>query len=284
MMITTDTTTELFNRDGQRFTGKPTTNDNGALGYFPGSRACPRCGGAGGADKWKFTGWKCFECGGAGKVPSERFIKLYDAAKLAKLNVAQAKRDATRAAKAAAAAKAEAERVEREHEGIKAAHAPILARMAPWAESSTFLADMAAQVITRARPLSAGQLEAAERACAKFEAEAARRAAARHVGEVGAKLTLNLTYVRSVDLTQSKWDPLFIIWTFRTEDGSTVVYKGGWPKAFDGLEMETVGEGPDSYRRPKAGGAIALTATIKAHDANRRTGEPETIIMRPKAA
>lgn len=28
---------------------------------------CPRCGGAGGADKWKLTGWTCHRCLGSGK-------------------------------------------------------------------------------------------------------------------------------------------------------------------------------------------------------------------------
>lgn len=27
---------------------------------------CGRCGGAGGADAWRFTGWTCYECGGSG--------------------------------------------------------------------------------------------------------------------------------------------------------------------------------------------------------------------------
>jgi hypothetical protein len=28
---------------------------------------CPRCGGAGGSDKWAFTGWTCNRCNGSGK-------------------------------------------------------------------------------------------------------------------------------------------------------------------------------------------------------------------------
>ena len=28
---------------------------------------CPRCGGAGGSDKWSFTGWTCNRCNGSGK-------------------------------------------------------------------------------------------------------------------------------------------------------------------------------------------------------------------------
>jgi hypothetical protein len=29
---------------------------------------CQRCGGAGGSDAWKYTGWDCFECGGKGYI------------------------------------------------------------------------------------------------------------------------------------------------------------------------------------------------------------------------
>lgn len=37
-----------------------------------GLRTCPRCGGAGGADKWAHTGRVCFECNGKGHVPARR--------------------------------------------------------------------------------------------------------------------------------------------------------------------------------------------------------------------
>ena len=43
------------------------TDRNGTK-YFTGMVTCPRCGGAGGADAWKATGWTCYECGGDGKV------------------------------------------------------------------------------------------------------------------------------------------------------------------------------------------------------------------------
>lgn len=34
---------------------------------FQKSNTCNRCGGAGGADKWKHTGTVCYKCGGSGK-------------------------------------------------------------------------------------------------------------------------------------------------------------------------------------------------------------------------
>ena len=41
------------------------TDKNGTKYYA--NYTCPRCGGAGGSDKWAFTGWTCYECGGTGE-------------------------------------------------------------------------------------------------------------------------------------------------------------------------------------------------------------------------
>lgn len=43
------------------------TDRNGTK-YYEGMVTCDRCGGLGGHDVWKFTGWKCYKCGGEGKV------------------------------------------------------------------------------------------------------------------------------------------------------------------------------------------------------------------------
>ena len=40
---------------------------NGSKHWY-GQVTCPRCGGAGGAEQWKATGWTCYECGGKGWV------------------------------------------------------------------------------------------------------------------------------------------------------------------------------------------------------------------------
>ena len=51
------------------------TDKNGTQ-YFA-DYTCPRCGGAGGADAWKFTGWTCYECGGTGQSDKPTIIKIY---------------------------------------------------------------------------------------------------------------------------------------------------------------------------------------------------------------
>ena len=55
---------------------------------------CQRCGGAGGSDKWQFTGWKCYECGGSGKSTKPQIWKKYTPEYEAKLNERRAKRAA----------------------------------------------------------------------------------------------------------------------------------------------------------------------------------------------
>lgn len=60
---------------------------------------CDRCGGAGGADKWKMTGHYCFKCGGSGihpKSPLRR--RLYTPEQEAKRQTAAARRAAKKTA------------------------------------------------------------------------------------------------------------------------------------------------------------------------------------------
>ena len=65
---------------------------------------CPRCGGAGGSDKWQFTGWTCYECGGTGKSARPHIYKKYTPEYEAKLNERRAKRAAKKLAEAEAKA------------------------------------------------------------------------------------------------------------------------------------------------------------------------------------
>lgn len=51
------------------------TDKNGTKYYA--DYTCPRCGGAGGADQWRYTGWTCYNCGGTGKTDKPSIIKIY---------------------------------------------------------------------------------------------------------------------------------------------------------------------------------------------------------------
>lgn len=68
------------------------TDKNGTKIYH--DYTCPRCGGAGGADKWQYTGWKCYECSGTGeRINKPQVVKEYTPEYRAKLD-AQAKKRA----------------------------------------------------------------------------------------------------------------------------------------------------------------------------------------------
>lgn len=70
--------------------------DHNGTKYYRGTQPCPRCGGKGGSEAWKFTGWTCYECGGSGVVEVE--WKEYTPEHEAKLAKARAKRQAKRMA------------------------------------------------------------------------------------------------------------------------------------------------------------------------------------------
>ena len=95
--------------------------DRNGTKYYEGEVPCSRCGGAGGADAWKYTGWTCYKCGGKGTEHGT--WKVYTPEYEAKLNArrevkwaAQMAREAEQRAKEEAERKAkeEAERIERE--------------------------------------------------------------------------------------------------------------------------------------------------------------------------
>lgn len=66
------------------------TDKNGTKYYA--DYTCRRCGGLGGSDKWQFTGWKCYECGGSGKAAKPEIIKVYTPEYQSKLDERRAKR------------------------------------------------------------------------------------------------------------------------------------------------------------------------------------------------
>lgn len=97
--------------------------DRNGTKYFEGMVTCDRCGGAGGADQWKETGWTCYKCGGTGKIHGKwkEYTPEYEA-KLEARRKARAEKwerehaDEIAKAEAERKAKEEAERIAREAE------------------------------------------------------------------------------------------------------------------------------------------------------------------------
>lgn len=94
--------------ESPRFTEKPST--------------CMRCGGQGGHEGWKFTGWTCYRCGGSGKDPKHLDYKVmleeaspewseFASAYIEKLDAAAEKRRAKKEAKRVAEVKERDDRV-----------------------------------------------------------------------------------------------------------------------------------------------------------------------------
>ena len=261
-------TAALFTRDGSPFTGSNAVqNDKGAW-FFTQPHRCGRCGGAGGSEAWRYTGWTCYECSGKGTTGIDR-IPLYDADKLAKLNATKAKADARKAAKLAAKQAAEKAEADARRDAFLAEHGDLLA----WARAAAFDADgcvvqdfLASVVWTADRFAHWSDAQAA--AIAKFkasrEAMDAKRAASRHVGAVGKRFEGLVT----VERVSSYERPVFNApWvketvfntTLRTEDGNVLVVKF-------------------SHFHQEVGAQIVIRATIKEHAEYK--GEAQTIIKR----
>ena len=76
------------------------TDKNGTKYYY--DWKCPRCAGYGQAEKWRFTGLTCFECGGTGLRRVAKIVKEYTPeywAKLVARRQAKAEKEATEKAK-----------------------------------------------------------------------------------------------------------------------------------------------------------------------------------------
>lgn len=76
---------------------------------------CPRCGGAGFADKWIATGRVCFACGGTGKRPSPKMVKEYTPEYLKKMESKRIANELKRKAEAEKYAAEHQEEIERQN-------------------------------------------------------------------------------------------------------------------------------------------------------------------------
>lgn len=85
------------------------TDKNGTKYFY--DWKCPRCGGAGFADKWINTGRVCFACGGSGKRAVAKIVKEYTSEYRDKLEEKARARSAKRAEAAARYAEEHADEI-----------------------------------------------------------------------------------------------------------------------------------------------------------------------------
>jgi len=245
-------------------------------------RPCSRCGGAGGADKWAHTGWKCFDCGGSGKhIHGAKKLKGYSAEKLEQLNATQAKRREKAAAKReadAAAAKraAEAALAERLEDDA------LLRQIRDHADQDGILADFWTQVSERNRELTDRQREFARtliervrenaiKAKAKAEAEAAierLNAEGGHVGSIGDRIEID-GVVEDVIAFRSHFT-----YSYGDSGERRII------KIRQGADLLVWFTSPCGIYKDHIGQPITGKGTVKNHD--ERDGVPQTVLTRCK--
>jgi hypothetical protein len=252
--------TELFTRDGTKYTGQVYKTASGAR-CFSRDRMCGRCGGAGGADKWAHTGWTCFQCGGKRVVGTE-IVKLYDAEKLAKLNATKAKADAKREAKYQAKREAEAEATAARSNAFFAKHGDLIERAKGYQDS--FIRDVIDGAV-RYCEMTDGQADAVAAAIDRKVAQAAVRAASDHVGAIGDRITVKVKVERVIYFERpafnAPWTTETVyIATMRDEAGNAIVSKGRFA--------------------PEEGATLTIKATVKEHSMYR--DQRQTVVQRIK--
>lgn len=263
----------LVERDGTPYRGEY-LRDVGNNPYTLRWTSCSRCGGAGGSERWRHTGFTCYNCGGSGEGRTER-VKLYDPARVEKLN---ASRDAARDRKEAKrVAEVEARRAE-----FLAAHGAMLDAARPYAAESTVLASILAQADSRMK-ISDAQRDAVAKCVAAVIAKrerdaraAAERAGSVHVGTVGEPIEVDaeVRFVRAFQNGVGYMATTTYIVGMRDAAGNSIVYKGSTLLGMTGLDSDGFGK---FFAR---GWRVKFTATVKEH--GERNGEKQTIVQRPR--
>lgn len=259
----------LFFRDGTEFTGQSSISDSGK----PVTQVrdlCGRCGGAGGSEAWKMTGWTCFKCGGS-RYGDYRTVPLYTADRLQKLDSALTKRrDAVRA-KAEAVAEQLRTKANSRRAQFERANKDMIAWLEVAARNSAgeiregFLGSMLQKALTDADWTCAQQ--AALQNC-KYNAELkqAARAASGWLAAVGERIELDVTvervhsFERPVFGASWKREVVYIV-SMRDANGNMIVSKS------------------TSFIRPE-GARLKIRATVKEHTQFR--DEKQTSVQRLK--
>ena len=167
--------------------------DRNGTKYFMIDGKCDRCGGAGGADQWAYTGWTCYKCGGTGKGKSE-IIKEYTPEYEAKLEERRAKRRA----------KWEAE------------HADEIAAAKAKAEAEAEAKRKAEEEAEKARQAEEARIKA-------------EKAKSQHMGNIGDKLEIKVNYIKTAWFNVKSYygygTETMYVHTFRTAEGNTLIWK-----------------------------------------------------------
>lgn len=229
---------KLFYRDGYELSEsnvkKVVMDANWEAGTLTIDRACSRCGGYGGNDAWKHTGWTCYRCNGAThRLPDGRFsdpagpekIRVYSEVKLQKLKDAEAKRIAKKEAKLKAA-----------EDAFRNEYVSIIETAEYYGEKNSFIRDVIATCLGR-NSMSERQECALINAFQKAQSNLVKAAAADFVGKIGDKMKRKLT-LKWEKAFPGAWRSTYYISTYVDAEGNIFTYKGASPKGAIGEEAE----------------------------------------------
>jgi hypothetical protein len=257
--------TDLFTRGGKAFAGTPQMTEKGKP-YHVIEVICSRCGGQGGGDQWKFTGWTCYQCGGR-RTMGTRAEPLYTSDELAKLNARQAKANATRQAKAQAKAAASEAAGLAKRNAFQAQYGAAISYLETHGMHAGeyrdgFLGSLLAQFHKRGE-LSVAQLDALAKCQARAAADSERKANARHVGTIGERITLQVTVAHCAGYERRSFSGYGTEWvsitTMRDAAGNLFVVKSPRFSA-------------------EKGSTVTITGTVKEH--GEYNGEAQTVLQR----
>lgn len=243
---------QLFTRSGNPKEPNASINGRPAWTY---RNPCNRCGGLGGSDAWKHTGWTCYRCGGS-CFEAPRTDPLYTQEKLAQLNAAQAKRDAKKAEKLEAVRLEEAYQWNSNYDAISSLIPAEFEWLKKNAPTSHFALSLYWNAISKAS-LSENQISAVQKILSDEAEKAAAVATSEYVGKVGDKVkSLHLTPKVVIFLGYSQFGSMYRT-IFEDDEGNVFTYKGS--------------------RTYRTAGHYGFT--IKAHESYKEV--KQTVIQRP---
>ena len=253
---------DLFYRDGRKLPedmasrAKPTKRADTftITESFP----CSRCGGQGGSEAWKFTGYTCYQCGGRNSMGYHvRQTKLYTADRLAALRATAEKK----AAKKRAEAKRKANAKRREFITWAKPHGKLIGRILlaakPQGDTGEFITDLAGK-LRRHWSLSDKQLAAAAKVLDARENRQRQDAASDHVGQI--KDRIEFEGVIEFETDREGYYGTTHILKFRGDDGNVYTWFAS------GLQDLAKGD------------RVKVRGTVKKHDEFR--GVKQTVLSR----
>lgn len=256
----------LFYRDGSEVTAEDLPRvqmgARGDSGYIVKRGPCSRCGGQGGADAWRYTGFTCYRCGGRNSMSFEvRDARVYVADKLAKLEAATEKKRQTKLA----AARRKADKQRREFIAWAKSggrdRGALIGRLLLTGkpQQDGFVHDLARK-LRQHWTLSPAQLEAAVRVFNSMDERAKQDEASQHVGEI--KERVEFEGIVEFETTRDGYYGLTHILKFRSTDGNLFVWFASG--------RQELGKGD----------RVGVRGTVKKHDEFR--GAKQTNINRCK--